>query len=76
MLICYLLMLKQMRSGAALFFPLTRVHNDDSVHKTVCLTTELQHCKEEVKTRKITAKLTLRKYVEIKCQHVMVVKCC
>lgn len=45
------------------------------VHKTIRLTIEPRRCKEEVKTRKITAKLALRKYVEIKCQHVMVVKC-
>lgn len=44
--------------------------------RTVRLTTEPWRCKEEVKTRKITAKLALRKYVEIKCQHVTVVKCC
>lgn len=44
--------------------------------KTIRLTIKLQHCKGEVKTRKITAQLALRKYVEIKCQHVTVVKCC
>lgn len=40
--------------------------SDDTEHKIVRLTTELQRSKEEVKTRKITAKLALRKYVEIK----------
>lgn len=56
-------------SPRAPFFPL--LHNDDTVHKTARLTTELQRYKEEVKTRKITAKLALRKCGEIKCQHVM-----
>lgn len=65
------LTLKQRSPSATLLFLCV---NDDTAHKTTRLTIELQCCKEEVKTRKITAKLALRKYVEIKCQHVMVVK--
>ena len=44
--------------------------------KTVRLTTSPQLHKGEVKTRKISAKLALRKCVEIKCHQVMLVKCC
>lgn len=45
--------------------------------RQVRLTIELQHRgKREVKTGKISAMLALRKCVEIKCQHVIVVKCC
>lgn len=67
-------MLRRMSPSCTAPLSLTRVHNDDTLHKTIRLTIELRRCKEEVKTRKITAKLALRKYVEIKCQHVRVVK--
>lgn len=49
-------------------------HSDDTVLKTICLTIRLQRGKGEVKTRKITAQLALRKCVEIECQCVTVVK--
>lgn len=74
--ICYLRSFTSVNVAAARVHRSSFSHNDDTVLETIRLTIKLRRCKGEVKTRKITAKLALRKYVEIKCQHVTVVKRC
>lgn len=75
--LCYLVSVQSRSCGSSLSAGLFALpHSDDTALKTVRLTIKLQHRKREVKTGKITARLALRKCVERKCQHVIVVKCC